>query len=92
MFSLFVATEQYEKAASLASKIGAEEQRSGNYKAAHDVLLNTYTQLNQKNATLPQQLKRNLVLLHSYVLVKVSTVLVQHCIAVPVLMVLADHI
>lgn len=43
----------------------------GNYKVAHNMLFNTYKDLQDRNIVIPSELKRNLMILHSYVLAKV---------------------
>jgi WD repeat-containing protein 19 len=44
---------------------------AGNYRVAHDLLLDNYRQLKKVQAKIPSDLDRMLMLLHSYILVKV---------------------
>jgi WD repeat-containing protein 19 len=73
MLRLLLATEEFEEASKTASFIASEEQRAGNYKMAHSVLLTTHHALRENNSRFPNELKRDLMLLHSYILVKVPS-------------------
>lgn len=46
---------------------------TGNYRNAHDVLFSMYTELQAQRIKIPAQMATNLMMLHSYLLVKVST-------------------
>lgn len=45
----------------------------GNYRNAHDVLFSMYTELQAQKIKIPVEMATNLMILHSYLLVKVST-------------------
>jgi len=45
----------------------------GNYRNAHDVLFSMYTELQAQKIKIPAEMATNLMILHSYLLVKVST-------------------
>ena len=44
---------------------------SGNYRNAHDVLFSMYTELQTQKIKIPAEMGTNLMVLHSYILVKV---------------------
>lgn len=46
---------------------------TGNYRNAHDVLFSMYMELQAQRIKVPAQMATNLMMLHSYLLVKVST-------------------
>lgn len=46
---------------------------TGNYRNAHDVLFSMYTELQAQKIKIPAEMATNLMILHSYLLVKVST-------------------
>ena len=66
-----MALGNYEQAARTAVIIARREQELGNYKVAHGILFDTYKDLESRSIKIPSELKRNLMLLHSYVLAKV---------------------
>lgn len=43
----------------------------GNYRNAHDVLFSMYSELKSQNIKIPSEMATNLMILHSYILVKV---------------------
>lgn len=43
----------------------------GNYRNAHDVLFSMYAELKSQKIKIPSEMATNLMILHSYVLVKV---------------------
>lgn len=53
----------------------------GNYRNAHDVLFSMYTELQAQKIKIPAEMATNLMILHSYLLVKVSTAHVCHAAA-----------
>lgn len=53
------------------SKINSYVSPSGNYRNAHDVLFSMYTELQAQRIKIPAQMATNLMMLHSYLLVKV---------------------
>ncbi|KAL3180069.1 hypothetical protein MRX96_037455 [Rhipicephalus microplus] len=60
------------KQAKLPVVIAREEQNAGNYRNAHDVLLSMYQELRKHQIKVPAEMYHNLMLLHSYILVKVQ--------------------
>ncbi|AYU79350.1 wd repeat-containing protein 19 [Leishmania donovani] len=70
IFKLYLAMGSYEKAAKTSVIIAAKEQEMGNYKSAHKTLVEAYSILQQKNMRVPNDLRRALMLLHSYIIVK----------------------
>jgi len=71
IFRLYMALGNFPQAAGTAVIIARQEQELGNYKVAHQMLLDTFKDLSAQNIAIPQELKRGLQLLHSYVLAKV---------------------
>lgn len=49
---------------------------TGNYRNAHDVLFSMYTELQAQKIKIPAEMATNLMILHSYLLVKVSTAVI----------------
>ncbi|ESO89539.1 hypothetical protein LOTGIDRAFT_218902 [Lottia gigantea] len=70
LFRLYMALKQYREAARTAIIIAREEQNAGNYRNAHDVLFSMYQELNQNQIKIPSEMQSNLMILHSYILVK----------------------
>ncbi|XP_037327609.2 WD repeat-containing protein 19 isoform X1 [Pungitius pungitius] len=71
LFRLYMALELYREAARTAIIIAREEQCAGNYRNAHDVLFSMYTELQAQKIKIPAEMATNLMILHSYLLVKV---------------------
>ena len=46
---------------------------TGNYRNAHDLLFSMYTELQAQKIKIPAEMATNLMILHSYLLVKVGT-------------------
>ncbi|XP_066488488.1 WD repeat-containing protein 19 isoform X1 [Tiliqua scincoides] len=70
LFRLYMALKQYPEAARTAIIIAREEQCAGNYRNAHDVLFSMYSELKTQNIKIPSEMATNLMILHSYILVK----------------------
>ncbi|KAM6940536.1 WD repeat-containing protein 19 [Xenentodon cancila] len=70
LFRLYMALQQYREAARTAIIIAREEQCAGNYRNAHDVLFSMYTELQAQKIKIPAEMATNLMILHSYLLVK----------------------
>merc|ERR1719327_1932313 len=70
VYRLHKALGNYMQAANTALIIAKQEQEMGNYKHAHQLLCKTYQDLKSQRLSLPQELWRRLMILHSYVLVK----------------------
>ncbi|XP_028973960.2 WD repeat-containing protein 19 [Esox lucius] len=71
LFRLYMALKQYREAARTAIIIAREEQSAGNYRNAHDVLFSMYTELQTQKIRIPAEMNTNLMILHSYILVKI---------------------
>eukprot|EP01116_Phalansterium_solitarium_P013666 TRINITY_DN3106_c0_g1_i10.p2 TRINITY_DN3106_c0_g1~~TRINITY_DN3106_c0_g1_i10.p2 ORF type:complete len:1339 (+),score=616.68 TRINITY_DN3106_c0_g1_i10:197-4213(+) len=71
IFRLYMALDNFEQAANTAIIIARQEQELGNYKIAHGILFDTYKDLEMRRIKIPNELKQNLMLLHSYVLAKI---------------------
>nr|XP_005286411.1 WD repeat-containing protein 19 isoform X5 [Chrysemys picta bellii] len=70
LFRLYMALKQYREAARTAIIIAREEQSAGNYRNAHDVLFSMYSELKTQKIKIPSEMATNLMILHSYILVK----------------------
>ncbi|XP_056135515.1 WD repeat-containing protein 19 [Lampris incognitus] len=71
LFRMYMALERYPEAARAAIIIAREEQCAGNYRNAHDVLFSMYTELQNQKIKIPAEMATNLMILHSYLLVKI---------------------
>ncbi|XP_023685243.1 WD repeat-containing protein 19 isoform X1 [Paramormyrops kingsleyae] len=71
LFRLYMALKQYREAARTAIIIAREEQSAGNYRNAHDVLFSMYMELHSQKIKIPAEMATNLMILHSYILVKI---------------------
>ncbi|XP_016043485.1 WD repeat-containing protein 19 [Erinaceus europaeus] len=71
LFRLYMALKQYREAARTAIIIAREEQSAGNYRNAHDVLFSMYAELRSQKIKIPSEMATNLMILHSYRLVKI---------------------
>ncbi|PIO24270.1 hypothetical protein AB205_0031140, partial [Aquarana catesbeiana] len=71
LFRLYMALNQYREAARTAIIIAREEQSAGNYRTAHDVLFSMYMELKTQKIKIPAEMATNLMILHSYILVKI---------------------
>ncbi|KAL3878608.1 hypothetical protein ACJMK2_030942 [Sinanodonta woodiana] len=71
LFRLYMALKQYREAGRTAIIIAREEQNAGNYRNAHDVLFSMYQELKQQKIKIPNEMVINLMILHSYILVKI---------------------
>lgn len=70
IFHLHMSLKQYKEAANTAILIAREEQMLGNYKVAHDLVFDNIRLLKSVNSSIPADLSKLLMLLHSYMLVK----------------------
>ncbi|BFZ14509.1 hypothetical protein BsWGS_17548 [Bradybaena similaris] len=71
LFRLYMALKRFGEAARTAIIIAREEQNAGNYRNAHDVLFSMYQELKQNKIKIPAEMATNLMILHSYILVKI---------------------
>lgn len=72
LFKLYLSLKKYVEAAKTAVLISRQEQQSGNYRDAHDVLFTMYFDLVKEGIKIPNELTQNLMILHTYILVKVN--------------------
>ncbi|KAJ3181263.1 WD repeat-containing protein 19 [Geranomyces variabilis] len=92
IFKLYMSLGQYREAARTAIIIAREEQALGNYRAAHDLLLDNYKQLRATKNHVPAEIERMLMLLHSYMLVKALVRINEHERGARMLMRVANNI
>ncbi|XP_060593463.1 multiple epidermal growth factor-like domains protein 11 isoform X2 [Ruditapes philippinarum] len=71
LFRLYMALKQWREAGRTAIIIAQEEQSAGNYRNAHDVLFSMSQELKQQKIQIPTEMANNLMILHSYILVKI---------------------
>merc|ERR1719353_2665142 len=70
VYRLHKALGNYMQATQTAVLITKQEQDMGNYRVAHDLLLQTHRDLQAQKMNVPSDLSRQLLLVHSYTLVK----------------------
>ncbi|XP_076826013.1 WD repeat-containing protein 19-like isoform X2 [Clavelina lepadiformis] len=70
LFKLYIAIEHYSEAARTAIIISKEEQNNGNYRLAHNLLFSMMKELRARKIKIPLEMESNLMILHSYILVK----------------------
>ncbi|KAI8805835.1 hypothetical protein BJ742DRAFT_819298 [Cladochytrium replicatum] len=92
IFKLYVSLQSYKEAARTAAIIAKEEQASGNYKAAKELVLGSIRELRKRKVKIPSEVDRILMLLHSYMLVKVLIKADEHMNAARLLIRVAHHI
>jgi len=92
IFRLYMALGNYPQAAKTAIIIARQEQELGNYRIAHGILFETHRELTAQRIRVPQELATNLMLLHSYVLVRPLTKMGEHLSAARMLIRVAKHI
>jgi len=69
-FKLYRALGNTTQAVKIAVNISQQEQEIGNYKYAHEILLDTFKDIRGSNNRIPFELNNKLMLLHSYQLAK----------------------
>lgn len=69
--SKHLAVLTWYQAAETAVLISRQEQKIGNYRVAHDILLQTYGDLVRNRVAVPTELVSDLRLLHSYTVAQV---------------------
>lgn len=72
LFRLYMRMQHYNEAAKTAVIIAQEEQNSGNYRNAHQLLFSMCAELKTNGITIPSEMATNLMLVHSYMLAKVN--------------------
>lgn len=78
IFQLYMAIGEYSQAAGTAILIANQEQKIGNYQIAHSNLFDTHQHLVKQKIPVPNELVKNLILLHSYMLVRTMRTNKQH--------------
>lgn len=69
-FKLYRAIGNVKQAVKIAINIAQQEQELGNYKNAHDILLDTYKDIKTHSLKIPFDLNNKLMLIHSFQLAK----------------------
>lgn len=92
LFKLYLSLKKYVEAAKTAVLIARQEQISGNYRDAHDVLFGMYSDLQKEGIKIPYELTQNLMLLHSYILIKINIKMGDHLKAARLLCRVAENI
>jgi len=92
IFKLYMALGSYTQAAHTAVIIARQEQDRGNYKLAHRVLFETHEALSSHGIKVQQDLAKSLLILHSYILVKVCVKQGDHLSGAKMLIRVAKHI
>ncbi|KAL3685980.1 hypothetical protein R1sor_004002 [Riccia sorocarpa] len=92
LFRLHMVLGNYEAATKAALLIAQKEQESGNYKIAHQQLLDLCKVLKREKQHVPYELSKQLMLLHSYTLVKTLIRLGDHKSCARLLIRVAKHI
>lgn len=70
IFKLYMALGSYEKAAKISVFIASKKQDEGNYRIARKVLVDACKILRDRSLRIPNDLRRSLMLVHSYIIVK----------------------
>ncbi|XP_055780253.1 uncharacterized protein LOC129856177 [Salvelinus fontinalis] len=65
---------------------------AGNYRNAHDVLFSMYTELQTQKIRIPAEMNTNLMILHSYILVKIYVKRGEHLIAAHMLIRFSNNV
>ena len=78
LFQLYMALKQYPEAAKSAVIIAREEQKAGNYRVAHDVLVSMCRELRKQGNRVPLEMSTSLQVLHSYLLARIYTKMGDH--------------
>lgn len=60
----------FKQAAKISLTISNQEQESGDYKAAHQMLYETFKDMKANNVRIPVEISNKLMILHSYNIVK----------------------
>lgn len=92
LFRLYMARKQFKEASRSALIIANEEQVNGNYRNAHDVLYGMCQELKQNGIKIPYEMYINLMLLHSYILVRLHVRRGDHMKAARMLIRVANNI
>ena len=91
-FKLYRAIGNVKQAVKIAINISQQEQELGNYKYAHDVLLDTYKDIKLHSLKIPFDLNNKLMLIHSFQLAKRLVKMGNHLGAARMLIRVAENI
>ncbi|CAF4342009.1 unnamed protein product, partial [Adineta steineri] len=78
LFRFYLSLGQYPEASKTAIIIAQQDQESGNYRSARDVLFTMHQELKAQQTAIPFEMANSLMLLHSYILVKIQIKLNNH--------------
>lgn len=70
MFRYYVAMDMKKEAATTAVVIASDTKNRGSYRQAHQCLFKMHKELTEKCIQVPLEMADNLMLLHSYLIVK----------------------
>ncbi|VDK67285.1 unnamed protein product, partial [Onchocerca ochengi] len=70
LFKYYISMKMYREAAKIAIVIAIEEQTNGSYRIAHKLLFGMYQELQNEGIKVPFEVQNNLMLLHSYLIIK----------------------
>uniref|UniRef100_A0A0R3RUL2 WD repeat-containing protein 19 n=1 Tax=Elaeophora elaphi TaxID=1147741 RepID=A0A0R3RUL2_9BILA len=70
LFKYHISMKRYREAAKTAVVIATEEQANGSYRIAHKLLFGMYQELQNEGIKVPFEVQNNLMLLHSYLIIK----------------------
>lgn len=73
IFKLYMVLGNYDQAAKTALLIAKQEQQMGNYQTAKNILFETHQELLAKDHYISSELRQNLMLLQSYIVIKELT-------------------
>ena len=92
LFQLYIALQKFPEAARTAVIIAREEQSAGNYRIAHGVLFKMHQTLEKEGVKIPMDMWNNLMILHSYIMVKVHIKRNDHLKAARLLVRVAENV
>lgn len=92
LFRLYMARKHYKDAAKTAVIIANQEQLSGNYKTAHNLLFTLYQELRRNNLAITAEMTNSLILLHRYTLIRIHIKLGNHLMAAKLLIEVSANI
>jgi WD repeat-containing protein 19 len=72
LLRMFIIMQQFDEAAATATRISDEFRTRGEYKSSRDLLWDIIRQLQKHNVAVSQDMRQNLMVVHSYLLVKLQ--------------------
>lgn len=70
LLRMFIIMKQFEEAAETAARISEDFRCRGEYRQSRDILFDIMSQLDKHKVVVSQEMKQNLILIHSYLLIK----------------------